>query len=205
MPHLPVKGFDDVSVVRLDRALAQRLSEDEVQTAWLGDGTCGDDNLRRSCFATEYCRLSGSATRTGVLEDLLETPVRHSFVAVRAPHPPALEFVGCVTASPVSHGMLHSLFGPVCQSVPANALLLSSLCVPAQYRHGGVGRALVDRVAALGRPVYLYVLHFHKQADDTGDEYQRRVARLLRTYAKLGFSEVARGHDRFLFGLTSPP
>lgn len=183
----PVRPGLTVDVLDERAAAEMRAS---AHAALNGDGTCSLANMDRSCFASEHC--SSGAGHTMSLDDLLGSPL--AYVATDGcAEAPQRAFVGCVSAAPVS-GFVRGLFSDA--PIPADALMLSNLCVDPERRRDGVGRRLVARILEQQRPTFLMV------ARTTDPElratFDDRVTRLVETYGRLGFKTVGTSEQAYL-------
>jgi ribosomal protein S18 acetylase RimI-like enzyme len=180
------RHYHGVRVLPLTESLAAQLSE-QGKTALCGDGSCSLANMNESCFASERCARGGSGLMR--IEELLAAP--YAFVACTDSElddptvgvPEGLRFLGCVSARPADS--MRSVF----PDIQENALLLSNLCTSSTCRRHGIGRRLVDRIRATGRPVYLMIVKPTGPDADVARAFQTRVARLFETYGRMSFQK----------------
>ena len=156
-----------------------------------------------SCFASENCSMMGSSDMN--VDQLLAT---NTFVAVDEAPGPHVRFVGCVSVSTVC---LHHRYPS--HTFPQNAFMVSNLCVAEAYRKHGLGKRLIYHAVAehhrscghgtafpMSGTTYMQIaLHDARTSplsgranEDCTRVFDRRVERLLATYAALGFVPVDR-------------
>lgn len=153
----------------------------QASKALLGDRTCSIENIRTSCFASEFCALQ-RPMKIRVRNMLF---CRHAFVAL---DDETQDFVGCVS-SDLAASTLRTLFPGVSHS--PTALLLSNLCVDHNHRRRQAGQKLMKTVLALSSDLFLLVVRAQYTDDTAFAEMQSTSeSKLMSWYMWLGFEYV---------------
>ena len=188
------KGMDFV-ICKLSVDTLQSLPESlisDANNALIGDKSCSSANLKKSCFAIEFC--DSNSTCSMDLRNLQYS--RYAFLAYT---PSSLRFVGCVSASPVRD------FSGIETEItcPPSALMLYNLCTSNDFRGHGVATHLLQKVIDVSESdVFLTVMP--SQGNVPREVMNNRADVLQSIYIHHGFTPVGKGPRAILLHYKKP-